>query len=86
MSPRTRQRPGLGSPDAAKTTAAVDTDDTPAGMAVEAEVVAILDAASAQALVERIDVQNARMNYPRALARLDDDDRKTISKEFPHVT
>lgn len=36
MSARTRQRPGLGSPDAARTTAAVDSNDTPTGTAVEA--------------------------------------------------
>ena len=32
----TRQRPGQGSPDAARTTAAVDPNDTPTGTAVEA--------------------------------------------------
>lgn len=36
MSARTRQRPGLGSRDAAETTAAVDPKDTPTGTAVEA--------------------------------------------------
>ncbi len=40
MSPRTRQRPGVGAPDAAKTTAAVTPEHTPPGTTIADRVAA----------------------------------------------